>query len=190
MYFFLIPLLLGFTFNLASAFTTAFSLRWGERRGSMISMILRDVFGIPVWAIGIILAVRTKSSELFSATNGTNAAGWLLLIGGGIIIILALTTIGTRAAKPLLRDTLVNYGIYAHIRHPIHSGVLLEFIGIFLMVPTITVALACLIGIHWVLAQTKLEEIDLLQRLPAYQDYMKSVPRFFPFLRRNKINIR
>ena len=36
---FLIPLVLGFAFNLASAFTGAYSRRWGEKCGSVITII-------------------------------------------------------------------------------------------------------------------------------------------------------
>lgn len=32
------------------------------------------------------------------------------------------------------------------------------------------------------MVQTRLEEIDLLQRMPNYRDYMNAVPRFLPRL--------
>jgi hypothetical protein len=55
MYMFLIPLLLGFGLNSASAFTAAYSRCWGERGGRLASLLLRNVFGIPVWVIGLAL---------------------------------------------------------------------------------------------------------------------------------------
>jgi protein-S-isoprenylcysteine O-methyltransferase Ste14 len=42
---------------------------------------------------------------------------------------------------------------------------------------------ACSLGWIWVLIQARLEEADLLQRLPAYRQYMQGVPRFVPRLR-------
>ena len=42
--------------------------------------------------------------------------------------------------------------------------------------------LACALGFVWLIIQARLEEIDLVQRLPAYKEYMKEVPRFFPRL--------
>ena len=58
MYLFLLFLILGFFFNLASAFTAAFSRRFGDRCGSLLTVLLRNVLGIPVWTIGFILAAR------------------------------------------------------------------------------------------------------------------------------------
>jgi protein-S-isoprenylcysteine O-methyltransferase Ste14 len=40
--------------------------------------------------------------------------------------------------------------------------------------------IACILGMLWVLVQARLEEWDLLQRLPAYKQYMENVPRFVP----------
>jgi len=180
MYLFLIPLITGFVFNAASAQTTSFSRRWGEKRGSLITFILRNILGIPFWAIGFILAVRRPASLLFRRSLPTDVLGVILLSTGGVIIIIALVSIRSRAALPSTRDALVHKGLYARVRHPIHSGTFLEFLGLFVFKPTTTVAVACGLGIVWVLVQTKLEERDLLQRIPAYGDYMKRVPRFFP----------
>jgi protein-S-isoprenylcysteine O-methyltransferase Ste14 len=180
MFYFLIPLLLGFSFNLASAFTTAYSRKWGERGGSTVTVILRDILGIPVWTIGFGLAFVTPSLNLFRSNIYTDILGWLLITVGGVIILVALFTIQWRAASPSNRDTLAETGLYAFVRHPIHSGTLLEFIGLLLIKPTLTVALACVLGVIWVLVQTRLEEQDLLQRLPAYREYTERVPRFVP----------
>ena len=185
MFDFLIPLLLGFTANLSSAFTATFSRRCGERIGSVITVILRDVLGIPVWAIGLVFAFRTLPPMLFVSAVMTDILGGLLIAVGSVIILVALVAIRLRAAAPSTRDTLVQSGLYAHVRHPIHTGTLCEFIGLFLIRPTRTVALACAVGIVWVLIQTRVEELDLLQRLPGYREYMKRVPRFLPRLRAN-----
>ncbi len=42
MYLFLIPLILEFALNGASAFTAAYSQRWGERGGQLATLILRE----------------------------------------------------------------------------------------------------------------------------------------------------
>jgi protein-S-isoprenylcysteine O-methyltransferase Ste14 len=79
-----------------------------------------------------------------------------------------------------MQDTLVTHGIYAHIRHPLYSGMLLELAGLLLWIPRVTVLIACLLGWLWVIVQARLEEMDLQQRLPAYREYMQRVPRFIP----------
>jgi len=66
------------------------------------------------------------------------------------------------------------------VRHPIYSGGMLIAVGLALLKPTSTVVLACAFGFVWLIIQARLEEIDLLQRLPGYPEYMKEVPRFIP----------
>jgi len=183
LYCFLIPLLLGFACNLASTFTTAFTRRWGEMRGRALTYTLRNFLGIPLWVIGLGLAVRLPAPLLFTPTAVTGVLAWLIIAGGAVLIWAALLALGWRAAAPTTDDALESRGIYSRIRHPIYSGLLLEFAGILLLNPTPPVLLAITLGVAWVLIQARLEEIDLLQRMPAYQQYMQRVPRFLPRLR-------
>lgn len=88
--------------------------------------------------------------------------------------------LGWRTHMPSARDTLVRSGLYAYVRHPIYSGIMLVFAGMALVRSTTTVVLACILGIGAFVIQARLEEIDLLQRLPAYREYMEQVPRFIP----------
>lgn len=180
MYIFLVPLVLGFACNLASAFTIVYSRKWGERRGSLITVVLRDVLGIPVWGLGFALAAITKSQLLFSSTPLLTVVGWVLVAVGAVIIVIALATIRLRAAAPTAQDSLAETGIYSRIRHPIHSGTFLEFLGLLLIRPSVTMTLACGLGVAWILLQTRFEEWDLLQRIPGYREYMNRVPRFIP----------
>jgi protein-S-isoprenylcysteine O-methyltransferase Ste14 len=179
----LIPLLAGFTFDCASAFTAAFSRRWGARRGEWVTFVLRNVLGIPLWVIGLGLAVRSPSPALFAAPAPLGALGWVLLGVGCSVQVLALALLGGRAARPSLADALVEHGVYRHIRHPIYSGLLLEFVALILVKPHRMVGLACALGILWVHLQARLEEVDLLQRMPAYREYLERVPRFMPRFR-------
>lgn len=180
MFLFLIPLLIGFIFNLLSAFTTTFSRRFGDRAGSLLTILLRDVLGIPVWAAGFFLAAWASSPLVFESSPGVKTAGWILIVIGGLIILASLATIRLRSLAPSTGDALAQSGIYARVRHPIHSGTILEFLGLFLVRPSATIGLACALGVIWVLVQTICEERDLFQRIPAYREYMKRVPRFFP----------
>lgn len=178
--FFIIPLLIGFAFNSASAFTTFFSARFGERGGRLVCIILRDVLGIPVWAMGLVLSILTRSPTLFPTNMIISAIAWLLILLGALVITAGMISLRWRAAAPSIKDTLVVGGLYAHIRHPLYSGMLLELVGLFLWTPSLGVLMACLLGVIWVMLQARLEEMDLLQRLPAYKEYMQHVPRFIP----------
>lgn len=186
MSFFLVPLLLGFALNSASAFTATFCRRWGERRGRLTTAVLRNVLGIPLWVIGLGLAVRSPSPAFVSGQPLLEVLGWLLAGVGCVVIVLALAALRVRAAVPSSSDPLVQHGPYAHVRHPIYAAMFLEWVGVLLMKPTQAVALATALGIGWTVLQAKLEETDLLQRLPAYREYMSRVPRFIPHRRRRQ----
>ncbi|MBZ5590003.1 MAG: hypothetical protein LAO05_15725 [Acidobacteriia bacterium] len=181
---FLFPLVLGFLFNLLSAFTTFFCRVLGEPRGRATTFILRNVLGIPVWTVGLALAVRARSARLFAPSPVTELVGWLLLASGCTLILLALFALRSRAALPSTSDPLVTDGPYAYVRHPIHSGMLLTLLALVLLRPSRASLLAAIIAVAWVLLQSRLEEFDLLQRLPAYRAYMQRIPRFVPRLRR------
>jgi protein-S-isoprenylcysteine O-methyltransferase Ste14 len=176
----LITLLVGFACNSASAFTAAFSRRWGARRGQWVTFVLRNILGIPVWVVGLGLAVRTPSPALFPYSTPLHVLGWVLLAAGSAVQLLALVAIRARAASPSLADALVEHGIYARIRHPIYAGLFLQFAALLLMRPRLAVAVACGLGALWAYLQARLEEVDLMQRMPAYRDYLARVPRFVP----------
>lgn len=177
---FLIPLLLGFGLDGASALTTAYSRRWGDQRGRVVSIVLRNVLGIPLWVAGLILAIRTPSAAVFARSTPLFVLAWLLMALGAGVQLAALIAIRLRAAAPSRTDPLVASGVYARVRHPIYAGLLAQFAAIVLAQPRLAVALAVLLGAAWVLVQARLEEYDLLQRMPAYRGYMARVPRFIP----------
>lgn len=183
MYWFLLPLLIGFAFNSASAFSTYYSVRLGERYGRLVCIIFRDVLGIPVWATGYALAALTRTPGLFTPISLSSLLAGALAVSGVALIVAGLVSLRWRAAAPSLRDTLVRSGLYAHIRHPLYSGMFLELAGLFLWLPSQGMLVACLLGVFWIILQARLEEMDLLQRLPAYKDYMQQVPPFVPRLK-------
>ena len=180
MYFFLVLLITGFVFNLASAFTTTFSERWGEKTGTFITIILRDILGIPVWAIGFVFAIKDSSGLLYHSSFLSRFTGWLIIALGAIIVIIALISIRGKAAAPSTSDGLIRSGIYSFVRHPIHSGTFLEFAGLFFLWPSLEVGIAVILGTIWIVFQSRFEEKDLIRRIPDYKKYMEDVPRFFP----------
>jgi protein-S-isoprenylcysteine O-methyltransferase Ste14 len=180
MYIFLFPLILGFASNLASAFTTTYSEWWGKRAGTFITILLRDVFGIPVWAIGFVLAIRESLSSLSETGLVILIVGCFLILAGSVIIIVALISLRLKAAAPSVEDQLIKTGIYSLVRHPIHCGTALEFIGLFVILPELNVGISVVIGFLWIYFQTRLEERDLVRRIPEYKNYMSEVPGFIP----------
>lgn len=182
MYLFLIPLSLGFALVGASAFTAAYSRRWGERGGEMATSILRNFLGIPLGFAGFLLAWLEPAPSLFVAGRAAKGLGWLLVLAGSIPFLWGHVLLGRRTGWPSVRDTLFRRSLYARVRHPIYAGGILVFGGLALLRPTTSVALACAMGAGWLVVQALLEELDLVQRLPEYREYMKQVPRFIPRL--------
>jgi protein-S-isoprenylcysteine O-methyltransferase Ste14 len=180
MYYWLILLILGFSSNLASAYTTAYSEKWSEKTGTFITIILRDVFGIPVWAVGFVLAIKESVGVLYRSSFLSQVGGWFIIAAGAIIILIALITIRAKAAAPSTSDDLVKSGLYSVVRHPIHCGTIMEFVGLFILWPSVKVGISVIIGFLWIYFQSRLEEKDLLKRISDYKKYMEDVPRFFP----------
>lgn len=94
----------------------------------------------------------------------------------------------------LVDDVAAHYARAEHegdgwIRHPIYAGALLEFPATVLLQPRLAVLIARLFGMGWAVLQARLEEVDVLQRLPEYRDYMTQVPRFFPAVGRGRHSI-
>src|SRR3990172_3770799 len=171
MYLFVIPLVLGFVLCGASAFTAAYSRRWGEGGGKAVTSLLRNVLGIPLWLFGFIWAWRVTTVPLFTPGGIAVVLGWLLIIAGSIPVVWGHLVVGWRTHMPSVRDTLVRHDLYAHVRHPIYAGGMAILVGLAVLNPTAPFALACGLCTVWLLIQARLEEIDLLQRLPGYRDY-------------------
>jgi len=180
---FLIFLLSGFAFNWASAFTHFYSKRWGEGRGRMVTFVTRNILGIPVWAFGVILGTKATAKLLFVPSPAVRALAWIFLGVGTILMIWALVLLRLRSFRPTEKDTLVSAGLFKYIRHPIYSALLLDFIGFILIRPTVPVLVVSVLGWVFVFIQARLEEMDLVERIPPYRAYMQRVPRFVPRFR-------
>ena len=180
MYRFLMPLLAGFALAGASAFTAAFSRRWGVRGGQIATSVLRNLLGIPLYFLGLVLAWQAPAPLLFDSGNATQVAAWLLIAAGSIPVVAGHLQLGWSTHMPSMRDSLVTTGLYAHVRHPIYAGGLVVFVGLALLHPTVAFALACALSCAFFVVQARLEEIDLIERLPEYREYLREVPALLP----------
>jgi protein-S-isoprenylcysteine O-methyltransferase Ste14 len=181
MFLFLLPLLTGFLFAGASVFTSAYSRRWGERGGQLATNLLRNFLGIPLYMLGLVLAWRTDVPLLFVPGMTGRGLGWLLVAAGIVPIVVGHLQLGWRTHLPSVGDALMDGGLYAYVRHPIYAGGVLMFAGLMLLRPSVPWLLACLFSGVFFTLMGGMEERDLLQRMPAYREYMERVPRFIPF---------
>ncbi len=180
----LVPLLAGSLLVGASALTTSFARRFGEARGQALTFLLRNALGLPLVFVGAIWAWQSPSPRPFSPSLPLGVLGWAFVAAGALVFVAGHVHIGTPAGRPTMRDTVVRHGLYAYVRHPIYAGSIALIFGLAVLHPTGTFISAAAVGMVWLLVQARIEERDLIQRLPEYRDYMQQVPRFVPRLRR------
>jgi protein-S-isoprenylcysteine O-methyltransferase Ste14 len=78
---------------------------------------------------------------------------------------------------------LVTNGIYAYIRHPFYSSLLLLTWGIFFKFPTLPGIILALAATIFLILTARADETECLQYFgSAYQEYMRKTRRFIPFL--------
>ena len=112
---------------------------------------------------------------------------WIRWLGAGLMsmgafmIVWGIRSLGrslTPGTEPLPHAELVTSGAYAHVRHPIYTGVVLSLSGYTLAWSNWTLALMVgLLALQYFQAKARAEERWLLERFPPYQTYMRQVPR-------------
>ena len=84
--------------------------------------------------------------------------------------------------EPVAQAKLVQHGIYAKIRHPLYTSVILACFGwalAWLSWPSILAAGALIPFFH---AKSRQEEERLRDRIPEYAEYMVRIRRFIPWI--------
>ncbi len=109
--------------------------------------------------------------------------GLVLFAVSALSFVAGLVALGrnlTPLPQPRPEGKLVRRGIYARVRHPLYTSVILMALGWALFWrswPALLVALALIPFFH---AKVRREERWLHERFPEYADYARRVPRFFP----------
>jgi protein-S-isoprenylcysteine O-methyltransferase Ste14 len=78
---------------------------------------------------------------------------------------------------------LVTTGVYAYIRHPLYSSLLLLAWGVFFKAPGLPGMLLTLVATAFLIATARADEAECIQFFGSeYQEYMGKTKRFIPFL--------
>ena len=112
--------------------------------------------------------------------------GLVLFVAGGVFGIAGVAVLGrNRTPFPQPRDgsELVQHGIYARVRHPLYTSVMLASLGWALIWQSGPAFVLSLMLIPFFHAKARREERWLSERFSGYADYEKRVPRFLPRLR-------
>jgi len=121
---------------------------------------------------------------------GTGPAAWryagvLVLIVAAAVAVAGVKALGrnlTPFPKPADHAKLVQNGIYAKIRHPLYTAVILAGFGwalLWLSWPALLVAVALLPFFH---AKSCREEGFLRLKFPGYREYETRTSRFIPWI--------
>ena len=113
--------------------------------------------------------------------------GALLFVLGGGFGIAGVAVLGrnrTPYPQPRAGSELVQHGIYARVRHPLYTSVMLASLGWALIWQSGPAFVAALALLPFFQAKARREEQWLSARFPGYPDYARRVPRFLPRLGR------
>jgi protein-S-isoprenylcysteine O-methyltransferase Ste14 len=100
-----------------------------------------------------------------------------------MVMLIAVINLGKNLTPlPCPKDNaqLVQSGLYRYVRHPIYFGVLLAALAWLLIFPS---AYILLYGIALFILfdiKARREEVWLVERFPAYQDYQRRVKKLLP----------
>ena len=117
---------------------------------------------------------------------------WVLLLAGLALLALSagIGLAGVRAlgrnltAVPRPREdaTLVDHGIYRHIRHPLYASLIVGAVGWSLAMASAGSAVATVVLAAWLDAKSRREERWLGETYPDYEAYRRRTHRFVPGL--------
>jgi protein-S-isoprenylcysteine O-methyltransferase Ste14 len=146
--------------------------------------------GVWVIAQSILMAAVIGLGLIFAGDwtrrPGIAAGAGFFVLGGcfGISGVFVLGRNRTPFPKPRAGSELVQRGIYARVRHPLYTSVMLVSLGwalIWQSRPALVVALVLIPFFH---AKARREERWLRKQFPEYVEYECCVPRFIPRLGR------
>jgi len=130
-----------------------------------------------LWSIPVYIAIIIGFYELIYFLS------FLLLIIPGLFVIIAGIYIMSRShiVFNVTESTLVDYGLYARVRHPMYLGSILLYVGFWittLSVLTLIPLLAVIMGYNYL--ATAEEHILEAKFGNEYLEYKKRVPKWIP----------
>jgi protein-S-isoprenylcysteine O-methyltransferase Ste14 len=118
-------------------------------------------------------------------------AGWLQAAGAGLAVIGTAATVYAQVdmgeswrigVDPKETTTLVRSGVFALVRNPIYTAMLVFGLGIALVTPNVVAIAGCMMLLLSIELQVRVVEEPYLRMVhrDSYRDYLASVGRFAP----------
>ena len=148
---------------------------------------------VAAWTLVALQLVLLAGLVWFPGERAWPVSGWLVAAASVMIATAAVFAVAgalrlgaglTASPLPSAAAQLRTTGMYACVRHPIYTGLLLGGAGVVLLggrTSRVWVWFA-LFALLW--GKTLLEERKLAARFPGYRDYAASTPRLVPDPRR------
>lgn len=117
---------------------------------------------------------------------------WLRWTGAGLVAISAVLiawvfrSLGLNLTDTVVvraRHTLVTWGPYARVRHPLYAALVPHVVGFTLLSANALVAVGGVVAAALIGRRTRIEEAKLIERYgDTYRAYARRVPRYLPRL--------
>ncbi len=144
-----------------------------------IWVVIQSVLMLAVVGLGVVCQGDWTRSWMI-------AAGATLFLAGGIFGVAGVLVLGrnrTPFPQPREGSQLVQHGVYARVRHPLYTSVMLATLGWALIWQSLPAAVAALVLVPFFVAKARHEERWLRAKFPGYADYARRVPAFLPRFR-------
>lgn len=157
---------------------------------AFVVALYTEMYGFPLTIylltsiLGMDIPLIHIKGHLWSTLLGWGETGAMIeMATGDLITVLGvgLVIAGWRKIYRAKTEDLVTTGIYAYIRHPQYTGIILAALGTFVHWPTLPtlLMLPILIAAYYKLAEK--EEREMESKFgQAYREYQERVPRFWP----------
>jgi len=136
-----------------------------------------------IFIFGFIL--KSRPVYVIESSGWLRYSGMVLGTWGTIILTLSFKEISTLSFLGFKKDQkkgLITHGIHSQMRHPIYTGTLLIFIGMFLFIPSYQFLITLASLIIYLPIGISLEENKLLQEYGEdYKIYKSKVKTFTPW---------
>ena len=136
--------------------------------------------------IPIVLSIDQNQSYLFHPHFALSTLGIILTLGGLVIVLLSFqyfSSLEFIGLKPSAKSLLIEKGLHRYVRHPIYSGTILVFAGLWFSNPTTQLLATTLVTLIYLPIGIFFEEKKLVTEFGKdYLEYKSRVPAIFPNL--------